>query len=157
MKKMKLAATFAVAVFISPLTSLAQSSADPHGHDQGTASAPAASAANDQGSASSQNAMESMDAHMKKMQALHEQMIHASTPAERQKAMAEAHREMQAGMTMMMGSPMGKPGPMPREGTRDNEARLDMMERRMDMMQMMMQLMMDERRSMMGGRGAPSK
>jgi hypothetical protein len=51
-----------------------------------------------------------MDKHMKKMQALHDKMISATTPEERQKAMEEAGKEMQAGMTMM--KPMMQGGGM---------------------------------------------
>ena len=110
-------------------------------------------------SASSENMgsqMGQMDEHMKKMQALHEQMASATTPEQRQKAMDEQRKEMQACMGMMnqmhgggmiggMGGGMvaqkGKPA--------DQKAQMQMMQKRMDMMQMMMQTMMDQQ-GMMG-------
>ena len=45
--------------------------------------------------------MGQMDEHMKKMQALHERMMNASTPEARQKVMEEQRKEMQTGMGMM--------------------------------------------------------
>jgi hypothetical protein len=39
--------------------------------------------------------MARMDEHMKKMQALHDRMMSAATPEERQSAMQEARKEMQ--------------------------------------------------------------
>ena len=103
--------------------------------------------------------MGQMDEHMKKMQALHEKMVSASTPEERQKVMEEQRKEMQSGMGMMhqmmqgggmMGGAMmgqkGKPADAP--------AQMQMMQRRMDMMQMMMQSMMDQQ-GMMGGPKSP--
>jgi hypothetical protein len=95
--------------------------------------------------------MSQMDEHMKKMQALHEQMTNASTPEERQKLMDEQRKEMQAGMAMMnqmqgggmMGGMSG--GMMAQKGKpADQKAQMQMMEKRMDMMQLMMQTMMDQ-------------
>jgi hypothetical protein len=100
--------------------------------------------------------MGQMDEHIKKMQVLHEQIASATTAEERQKAMDEQRKEMQAGMDMMnqmhgggmmggMGSGMiaqkGKPA--------DQKGQMQMMQKRMDMMQMMMQTMMDQQ-GMMG-------
>ena len=45
--------------------------------------------------------MGQMDEHMKKMQALHERMMSATTPEERQKVMDEQRKEMQGSMAMM--------------------------------------------------------
>ena len=45
--------------------------------------------------------MGQMDEHMKKMQALHDKMMSAGTPEERQKVMDEQRKEMQSGMAMM--------------------------------------------------------
>jgi hypothetical protein len=77
---------------------------------------------------------------MQQMQAMHEKMMAAKTPAERQALMADHMKAMQQGMTMMqqMTSQSGK-GPMPSQ----------MMSMRMDMMTMMMQMMMD--RQQVGG------
>jgi hypothetical protein len=106
-----------------------------------------------------------MDEHMKKMQALHEKMMSAVTPEERQKAMDEARKEMQDGMAMMKpmmqaGGMMGG-GMMAQKGKpADADAQMQMMGKRMDMMQMMMQMMMDQQ-GMMGppkaGDAAPKK
>jgi hypothetical protein len=104
------------------------------------------------------NPMGPMDEHMKNMQTLHDRMMNATTPEERQKVMDEQRKEMQGSMAMMgqmmqggattgaMGTGMmgqkGKPA--------DTGAQLQMMQKRMDMMQMMMQTMMDQHRAMAG-------
>ena len=98
--------------------------------------------------------MGQMDEHMKKMQALHEQMASAATPEARQQVMDEQRKEMQAGMGMMnqmqaggmMGGMGGMGGGMKAQQGKpvDQNAQMQMMEKRMDMMQMMMQTMMDQ-------------
>jgi phage protein D len=105
---------------------------------------------------SSMPAMAQMDEHMKKMQALHEKMMSAATPEERQKAMEEARKEMQESMAMMkpmmQGGGMMGGGMMAQKGkSADTGAQTQMMGKRMDMMQMMMQMMMDQQ----GMTGAP--
>ncbi len=76
---------------------------------------------------------------MKAMQGMHDKMMAAKTPEERNALMAEQMKLMQGGMGMMggmgPGAMAGKPG--------DMAARQGMMEQRMDMMQSMMQMMMD--------------
>ncbi len=76
---------------------------------------------------------------MKSMQAMHDKMMAAKTPEERNALMTEQMKLMQSGMGMMgrmgPGAMAGKPG--------DMAARQGMMEQRMDMMQSMMQMMMD--------------
>ena len=76
---------------------------------------------------------------MKAMQAMHDKMMAAKTPEERNALMAEQMKLMHDGMGMMgrmgPGAMAGKPG--------DMGARQGMMEQRMDMMQSMMQMMMD--------------
>ena len=80
---------------------------------------------------------------MKAMQQMHEKMVAAKTPAERNALMAEQMKLMQNGMNMMggmgAGTAPGKPA--------DMAARQGMMEQRMDMMQSMMQMMMDRMQS----------
>ena len=95
--------------------------------------------------------MGQMDEHMKKMQALHDRMMSATTPEERQKVMDEQRKEMQSGMGMMNqmhgGGMMGGTGGgmMGQKGKpADTTAQMQMMQKRMDMMQMMMQTMMDQ-------------
>ena len=97
----------------------------------------------------SMSMMMQMDEHMKKMQALHDRMMGATTPEERQKVMEEARKEMQDGMTMMkpmmQGGGMMGGGMMGDKGkSGDAQAQMQMMGKRMDMMQMMMQMMMDQ-------------
>jgi hypothetical protein len=105
--------------------------------------------------------MGQMDEHTKSMQALHDRMMSATTPEERQKVMDEQRKEMQGGMSMMgqmmhgsattgaMGTGMmgqkGKPA--------DTGAQMQMMQKRMDMMQMMMQTMMDQQGMTAGPQG----
>lgn len=97
---------------------------------------------------------EQLDLHIKRMQAMHDKMLSAATPEERQKAMDEARKEMQAGMMMMqpmmqgggmMGGGMMGGGMTAQKGkSTDTRAQMQMMGKRMDMMQMMMQMMMDQ-------------
>ena len=112
--------------------------------------------------------MGQMDEHMKKMQALHEKMVSASSPEERQKVMDEQRKEMQACMAMMTpmmqgGGMMGGmgSGTMSQKGKpADVNAQMQMMQKRMDMMQMMMQTMMDQQGMMAGPKAldaAPKK
>ena len=98
-----------------------------------------------------------MDEHMKRMQTLHDRMMNAATPEERQNAMQEARKEMQDSMAMMKpmmhgGAMMGS-GMMAQKGkpTAGNP-QMQMLEKRVDMMQMMMQMMMDQQ-----GMTAPPK
>jgi hypothetical protein len=79
-----------------------------------------------------------IDMQMKSMQEMHDKMMAAKTPDERQALMAEHMKVMRDGMAMMGGmSPgSGKSGSTMPMGS-------DMMGQRMDMMQMMMQMMMD--------------
>ena len=93
--------------------------------------------------------MAQMDEHMKKMQALHDKMMSATTPDERQKAVDEARKEMQDGMAMMKpmmqgGGMMGGGMVTQKEKSSDAGTQMQMMGKRMDMMQMMMQTMMDQ-------------
>lgn len=103
--------------------------ADPAGHDHAHAAAPADKV---DGSAAADV--------MAQMQTMHEKMMAAKTPAERQALMADHMKTMQQGMSMMqqMTSQSGK-------GAMSSK----MMQNRMDMMTMMMQMMMD--RQQMGG------
>ncbi|WP_332774945.1 hypothetical protein [Polaromonas sp.] len=89
--------------------------------------------------------MAAMDSQMKAMREMHEKMVNAKTPEERNALMAEHMKAMQEGMAMMnmMGGPgmSGMQGGKPMSGTMNE--RQQMMEKRMDMMQSMMQMMMD--------------
>ena len=91
--------------------------------------------------------MAKMDEHMKAMQAMHEKMLAAKTPAERQAHMDEHMKLMQDGMGMMqqMGAGMqGMGGMQAGKSMPVNMAeRQQMMEKRMQMMESMMQMMLD--------------
>jgi len=86
-----------------------------------------------------------MDAQMKTMQVMHDKMMSAKTPEERNKLMAEHMKTMQDGMAMMEGtSSAGMGGMKGMSGmSGDMGARHQMMEKRMEMMQSMMKMMMD--------------
>ena len=126
------------------------------------ASKPAATAMQSGSSMNMSGQMGQMDEHMKTMQALHDRMMSATTPEERQKVMQEQRKEMQSGMGMMnqmmqgggtmggMGGGMMGPKGKPADGT----AQMQMMQKRMDMMQMMMQTMLDQQ-GMTASPGSP--
>jgi len=81
--------------------------------------------------------MAKMDAQMKTMQGVHEKMMAAKTPEERNKLMTDNMKTMQDGMAMM-GDMKGMQG----MGS-DMNARQQMTEKRIEMMQTMMKMMMD--------------
>jgi len=86
--------------------------------------------------------MAKMDMQMKAMREMHEKMMNAKTPDERNKLMAEHMKTMQDGMAMMGGMPGAGMGDM--KGMQGNMgAQRQMMAKRMEMMQSMMQMMMD--------------
>ena len=110
---------------------LAQSDKEHAAHHPEGASAPAAKAT-PKAAAPAQ-----MDMQMKSMQEMHEKMMAAKTPDERQALMTEHMKSMQGGMAMMgqMKAPDAKGSGKPMSP--------EMMGKRMDMMEMMMQMMMD--------------
>ncbi len=87
--------------------------------------------------------MAQMANQMKAMQEMHDKMMAAKTPAERNTLMADHMKTMQEGMGMMKG--MGGMGGMagPKSPPSDMTQRQTMMEQRMDMMQTMMEMMVD--------------
>jgi len=105
--------------------------------------------------------MAATEPRMQAMQEMHQKMVNASTPAERQALMADHMKAMQGGMAMMKGMPgaggmgamgtMGSPGgAAPMTGMGDGKGmpadmakRQQMMSDHMDMMQMMMAMMAD--------------
>ena len=112
-------------------------------HDQHKAHHPAGSAA----AAASKSMpgkttpeMARMANHMKAMQEMHDRMMAAKTPEERNTLMGEHMKTMQEGMGMMkgMGGMAGAKSP-----PADMPQRQAMMEQRMDMMQTMMEMMVD--------------
>ncbi len=84
--------------------------------------------------------MAPMAHQMKAMQQMHDKMMAAKTPEERNALMADHMKAMQDGMAMMkgMGGMTGPKGPRT-----DMSQRQAMMEQRMDMMQTMMEMMAD--------------
>ena len=114
--------------------------ANPHQahHPAGTAPAPAAKAM----PGKTQPDMARMAAQMKGMREMHDKMMAAKTPAERDALTAEHMTIMQDSMTMMNGmSPGGMGGMGTMKG--DMATRHQAMEARMEMMQATMQMMMD--------------
>ena len=116
------------------------------------------------GDAATANAPASSDARMQAMQAMHQKMMDAKTPAERQALMADHMKAMQGGMGMMKDMQAmqamhaaGGMGPMgssnaasPMAGMGEGKGMPDEMARRhqmmtehMAMMQMMMDMMAD--------------
>lgn len=90
-----------------------------------------------------------MDTHMKSMREMHEKMMRARTPGERNALRAEHMKLMQDGMAMMGGmGPGGMGGMKGMHGMggmpADMATRQQMMEKHMEMMQSMMQMMMDQ-------------
>ena len=91
--------------------------------------------------------MAKMDEHMKAMQAMHEKMMAAKTPEERQALMDEHMNLMQDGMGMMQQMGAGMQGMGGMQGGKcmptNMAERHQMMEKRMQMMESMMQMMLD--------------
>jgi hypothetical protein len=91
-----------------------------------------------------------MEQRMATMRDMHEKMLNAKTPEERQALMADHMKAMKEGMGMMremsgmrgMGG-MGEGKEMPKEMSKDMPMHQRSMSERMDMMQMMMEMMMD--------------
>jgi len=91
--------------------------------------------------AAAKMSMDKMDKQMMAMQEMHEKMMSAKTPEERNALMADHMKTMQDGMAMMGG--MGAEGKMKGSMPSDPARRQQMMEKRMDMMESMMKMMMD--------------
>ena len=87
-----------------------------------------------------------MDAQMKSMRDMHQKMMSAKTPQERDKLMAEHMKSMKDGMAMMGGKSGAGMGDMKgMQGmTGDMAAHHQMMGKRMEMMEMMMSMMGDQ-------------
>ena len=107
-------------------------------HPAGTASAPTSNAMS--GKAGPE--MARMDTQMKAMREMHDKMMAAKTPEERNALMAEHMKAMQEGMTMMNGMRAGDMSGM-RSMKGEMGEHHQMMEKRMEMMQTTMQMMMD--------------
>jgi hypothetical protein len=116
---------------------MAQSDKEHAVHHPEGASAPAAKSTPKVAPKAAPAAPAQMGMQMKSMQEMHEKMMAAKTPEERQALMTEHMNSMQGGMAMMgqMKAPDAKGG--------GKSVSPEMMGKRMDMMEMMMQMMMD--------------
>ena len=135
---MKLALTLALALALATVGEsnwAAQDAQHQAHHPAGAASAPASKSM----PRKTGPAMARMDTQMKAMGEMHDKMMAAKTPEERNALMAEHMKTMQEGMAMMNGMSPGGMGAM--KG--DMATRQQMMEKHMEMMQSMMQMMMD--------------
>jgi len=110
----------------------------------------AAPASPDMGNAGAPMPMAAMDPRMKAMKDMHQKMMSAKAPAERQALMADHMKAMQDGMAMMKEMHGGMQGMEGMQGMGDGKAipadmatRRQMMTDRMAMMQMMMDMMSD--------------
>jgi hypothetical protein len=96
--------------------------------------------------------MAKMDAQMKTMRDMHQKMMGAKTPQERDKLMAEHMKSMKDGMAMMGGKSAAGMGDM--KGMQgmsgDMATHHPMMGKRMEMMEMMMDMMGDQMSAMPG-------
>jgi hypothetical protein len=111
--------------------------ADPHQHAPAQAAAPAP--ANEQ-----KPAAPAMERQLAAMHAMHQKMMAAKTPAERQALMAEHDKLMHEGMRMMEGMGMGMShGNAGGDGACDMGEHQRRMAMHMQMMHAMMQMMMD--------------
>ena len=128
--------TLAVAATLAAVSAASFAQDDQHKAHHPAGAASAAMPAPATGKPAGMPDMAMMDKHMKTMQAMHDKMASAKTPAELEVLMAEHMKLMQEGMSMMGGM---APGKAPASAA----ARQQMMEKRMDMMQSMMQMMMD--------------
>ena len=138
---MKLAHSLSLALAISTVGAPGWAAdADEHQahHPAGAASAPVTKSM----PAKSRPDMARMDTQMKAMHEMHDKMMAAKTPAQRDALTAEHMKIMQDGMTMMNGmSPGGMGGMGAMKG--DMAAHHQTMEARMEMMQATMQMLMD--------------
>lgn len=87
--------------------------------------------------------MAKMDTQTKAMRQMHDKMMAAKTPEERNALMAEHMKTMQDGMTMMNGAAPEGTGPMEGGMKGDMAMHHRMMEKRMEMMAASMQMMAD--------------
>ncbi len=137
---MKLVRSLTFALAITSCGSFAWS-AQPSQQD---AHHPAASASTSKvmpGKASSD--MSAMNTQMKAMGDMHDKMMAAKTPEDRNALMAEHMKTMQDSMAMMTGMSAGTTGDAKGMQKSDMTTHHQMMEKRMEMMQSMMQMMMD--------------
>lgn len=127
-------------VVAASMSAMAQNADEHKDHHPAGTTAPAPTAKKTPAKSVNADKMASMDQRMKDMHAMHEKMMSAKTPEERQALMPEHMKMMQDGMDMMKqmgGMHAGK------DMSANMADRQQMMEKRMDMMESMMQMMMD--------------
>lgn len=131
-----LSLTLAIAALGLPAWTAAQD--DPHQHPAEVAPTPASDPAPGKSSFDTTR----MDTQLKAMREMHDEIMAAKTPQERNALMTEQMKVMQEGMNMMNAMfPDGMKDMMGMKG--DMAAHHRMMGKRMEMMQAMMQMMMD--------------
>jgi hypothetical protein len=113
--------------------------ADPADHEAHHPDATPSKAAPKKAPAPSAKQTDKMDSQMKAMREMHEKMMNAKTPEERQALMADHMKMMKDGMSMMNGMMGG--GMMGGSSTKTPSP--EMMQKEIDMMKTMMQMMMD--------------
>ena len=101
--------------------------------------------------------MKKMDEQMKRMRALHDRMIGAASPAERQRLMEEQHKAIREGIStisQMMAGMSGTDALAEKAGTLDPNGPIQVMQKGIEMMALMTQMMMDQLglRAQPGGR-----
>ena len=135
---------------VSSSAAMAQAKDDHKDHQPETSTQPAATKGNAPSNQASQDMVIKMDEQMKSMQEIHQKMINAKTPEERNVIMTDNMKAMQAGMSVMkdagiMSMPMKNSMAM-KDGMPMMESmhlQHQMMQKRMEMMTNMMQMMMD--------------
>lgn len=125
------------AVLVLATAALPSQAADSADHDQHHPGSSTANTAPAKSTKPADGRIAKMDSQMMAMQDMHDKMMAAKTPEERNALMADHMKTMQTSMMMMndmMGAKTGgKQTPSPQ-----------MMQKQMDMMRMMMQMMMDQ-------------
>ncbi len=135
-----------LALAIASMGSWAQTDTD-HAQHHAKATTPAeASAMESVKKSDRKDQMAAMDRKMKAMHEVHEQMLSAKTPEERNALMATHMNAMREGMTSlhMMGADGTGGMKSEKHFPRNSKEREQMMEKRMEMMESMMQMMMDQ-------------
>ncbi|WP_286758460.1 hypothetical protein [Ralstonia sp. RL] len=147
MKSIAVLALATTLAAVSPAVFSADSSQHEEHHPDVQAAQPPQNKAAKQSTAPKATAeqMGKMDAQMNAMRDMHEKMMAAKTPEERNALMAEHMKTMQDSMSMMNGMMSGK-------SSSSQPPSPQMMQKQMEMMQMMMQMMMDRM-----GSPAPAK
>jgi hypothetical protein len=135
-----------LALAVVSIGSWAQTDTDHAQHHSKATTAAEASATESAKKSDRKDQMIAMDSKMKAMHEVHDQMLSAKTPDERNALMTRHMNAMRQGMESL--NMMGADGMGEMKGEkhfpRNSREREQMMEKRMEMMEMMMQMMMDQ-------------